>query len=149
MEAIIVRVVEHRNVPFATAGAEASLINLSTSISWSIVTVNPLGLTTSPACGRVPPSHVAVFDQFPVATAYLLAIVVAVGVERFVIHTLNRYLVNKLPCRQEFIQSAWVYESTHFHIVCRAYHASMYSGDAIRQCAAVYDDVVFHLLRVN
>jgi hypothetical protein len=57
--------------PPATAGPEASFLNSLTVIVWSIVTVNPLGLTTLVDDGRIPPSQIAGFDQFPEATAYL------------------------------------------------------------------------------
>lgn len=74
---VIVRAVETSNPPPAVMAGEAFevLRKEPTLISWFIVTVKLFEYTSSPTPGRdAPPSHVPTADQFPVATAYLVAI---------------------------------------------------------------------------
>jgi hypothetical protein len=63
------------NAPPAAMTGDALLIFFSefTVTDWSILTVNPLEYTSSVEPGSVPPSHVAVLDQLPDATAYRIA----------------------------------------------------------------------------
>jgi hypothetical protein len=57
-----------KDPPIVTPVA-AALLMLNTVGDTSIVTVNVLLYTSSAEVGSVPPFHVAVLDQFPVATA--------------------------------------------------------------------------------
>jgi len=74
MFAVMLRLVLTEKPPPAAAGANATVDICKTFISWSIVTVKPLALTSSPAIGRVPPFQFAAVDQLPFAKGYFKAI---------------------------------------------------------------------------
>jgi hypothetical protein len=65
----MVAVTAQVNPPPATAVVPATIRSEFAVTDWSIATVKLFAYTSSPEAGRVPPFHVAVFDQLPFATA--------------------------------------------------------------------------------